>query len=121
VRFGASAREALEDYLERFRGREPGPLFLSDDGKRLKPHSVAVFLERLGRRAGVKKVHPHRFRHTFATWAIENGARELDVQHLLGHSTPAMVRRYSATYDAEKAARAHEQFSPADRMGERMR
>jgi hypothetical protein len=31
-----------------------------------------------------------------------------------------MVRRYSATYDAEKAARAHEQFSPADRMGERL-
>jgi site-specific recombinase XerD len=120
VRFGARAKEALEDYLERFRGWEPGSLFLSDEGKRLKPHSVAVFLERLGKRAGVRKVHPHRFRHTFATWAIENGARELDVQHLLGHSTPAMVRRYSATYDAEKAARAHEQFSPADRMGERL-
>ena len=42
------------------------------------------------------------------------------MQHLLGHSTPAMVRRYSATYDAEKAARAHERFSPADRMGERL-
>jgi transposase-like protein len=55
-----------------------------------------------------------------ATWAIENEARELDVQYLLGHSTPAMVRRYSATYDAEKAARAHERFSPADRMGERL-
>jgi YD repeat-containing protein len=46
--------------------------------------------------------------------------QQLDVQHLLGHSTPAMVRRYSATYDAEKAARAHERFSPADRMGERL-
>ena len=43
------------------------------------------------------------------------------MQYLLGHRTLAMVRRYSATYDAEKAARAHEQFSPADRMGERMR
>jgi hypothetical protein len=31
-----------------------------------------------------------------------------------------MLRRYTATYDAEKAARAHERFSPADRMGERM-
>ena len=45
----------------------------------------------------------------------------IDNPEHLGHSTPAMVRRYSATYDAEKAARAHEQFSPADRMGERMR
>ena len=67
-----------------------------------------------------RKVHPHRFRHTFATWAIEQQAREIDVQFLLGHSTPAMLRRYTATYDAEKAARAHERFSPADRMGERM-
>ena len=58
----------------------------------------------------------HRFRHTFATWAIENEARELDVQYLLRHSTPVMVRRYSATYDAEKAARAHALFSPADRL-----
>jgi integrase len=68
----------------------------------------------------VEKEKVRRFRHTFATWAIENEARDLDVQHLLGHSTPAMVRRYSATYDAEKAARAHERFSPADRMGERL-
>ena len=41
-------------------------------------------------------------------------------QFLLGHSTPDMVRRYSATYNSEKAARAHEQFSPADRLGERL-
>ena len=53
-----------------------------------------------------------RFRHTFATWAIENHARELDVQYLLGHSTPAMVRRYSATYDVAAAA-ADAAFSPA--------
>jgi integrase len=44
----------------------------------------------------------------------------LHVQFLLGHSTPATVRRYSATYDAEKAAQAHERFSPADRMSERL-
>jgi len=120
VRFGARAKEAVEDYVERFRGREPGPLFLSRYGTRMSSHSALIFLRRLGRRAGVEKVKVHRFRHTFATWAIENEARELDVQHLLGHSTPAMVRRYSATYDAEKAARAHERFSPADRMGERL-
>ena len=120
VRFGTKAGEAVEDYLERFRGREPGALFLSRYGTRMSSHSALILLRRLGRRAGVEKVKVHRFRHTFATWAIENEARELDVQYLLGHSTPAMVRRYSATYDAEKAARAHERFSPADRMGERL-
>jgi integrase len=78
-------------------------------------------VRRAGHRARLPRLHCHLLRHTFATWAIENEARELDVQYLLGHSTPAMVRRYSATYDAEKAARAHERFSPADRMGERLR
>jgi len=58
-------------------------------------------------------------RHTFATWAIENDARELDVQYLLGHSTPAMVRRYSATYNSEKAARAHARWSPGDMLNGR--
>ena len=48
--------------------------------------------------------------------AIENRARELDVQYLLGHSTSAMVRRYAATYDAAKAAAAHASFSPAARL-----
>ena len=60
--------------------------------------------------------NPHRFRHTFATWVIENLARELDVQYLLGHSTSAMVRRYSATYDAAKATEAHATLSPAARL-----
>jgi integrase len=51
--------------------------------------------------AGIDKpVSPHWFRHTFATWAIENEARELDVQYLLGHSTPAMVRRYSLRWNS---------------------
>ncbi len=43
----------------------------------MSSHSVLILLRRLGGRAGVAKVH--RFRHTFATWAIENEARELDV------------------------------------------
>ena len=90
------------------------------DDRPLQNNGVKQMLRRLGREAGVAKVHAHRFRHTFVTWAIENQARELDVQYLLGHSTPDMVRRYSATYNSEKAARAHELFSPADRLGERL-
>jgi integrase len=98
-----------------------GPAFLTCRGTPLCRTAMRTIFQRMGERASIRKVRPHRFRHTFATWAVENEARELDVQYLLGHSTPAMVRRYSATYDAEKAARAHERFSPADRMGERMR
>jgi len=121
VRFGDRCQEALEHYVQRFRRAGPGTVFR--DSRRDRPlqnNGVKQMLRRLGLQAGVAKVHAHRFRHTFATWAIENQARELDVQYLLGHSTPDMVRRYSATYNSEKAARAHELFSPADRLGERL-
>ncbi len=72
--------------------------------------------KRLGLKTGLAKVHAHRFRHTFATWAIEHNARELDVQYLLGHSSPDMVRRYASTYNSEQAARRHATFSPGDAL-----
>lgn len=117
VAFGDDCRKALIHYLESFRRYRSGPLFVSLKRKRpLQPNAVKQMLRRLGRQTGIPKVHAHRFRHTFATWAIEQNARELDVQYLLGHSSPDMVRRYSATYNSEKAARAHASFSPADRL-----
>ncbi len=120
-RFGDRCREAVMHYVRRFRGASPGPVFRNSlHDLPLQNNGVKQMLRRLGRQTGMLKVHAHRFRHTFATWAIENQARELDVQYLLGHSTPDMVRRYSATYNSEKAARAHEAFSPADRLGERL-
>ena len=117
VRLGDRCREAVMHYIQRFRGTGPGPVFR--DSRRDRPlqnNGVKQMLRRLGRLAGVAKVHAHRFRHTFATWAIEQDARELDVQYLLGHSSPDMVRRYTSTYNSEQAARRHAAFSPADRM-----
>ncbi len=54
-----------------------------------------MILQRIAERTGLPKVHPYRFRHTFATWAIRASAREIDVQSLLGHSSLAMVQRYA--------------------------
>ena len=120
VPFGNGPDAALRDYVDRFRGENVGPLFLTISrlGEPRRPMNKYLFgtlFSRLGERAGVH-ANPHRFRHMFATWAIENHARELDVQYLLGHSTSAMVRCYSETYDAAKAADAHDLFSPAARL-----
>ncbi len=118
VRFGERARQALEHYIRSFRGDAPGYLLLTARGRRhLNRSAMRTIFQRLGEECGIPKVHPHRFRHTFATWAIEQQAREIDVQRLLGHSTSAMLRRYTASYDAEKAAEAHASFSPGDSLG----
>ena len=101
VPFAARCADALAAYLTD-RGPAPGPLFVAarygrlQAGVRLRPNGLKQLLRRLGKAAGVPRVHAHRFRHTFATWAIAHDARALDVQHLLGHSSPDMVRRTSA-------------------------
>ena len=122
VPFAFRCREAIEHYLS-FRGARPGPLFVAASGNgtlrrrvALQPNGLKQMLRRLARRTGISKVHAHRFRHTFATWAIEEDARELDVQYLLGHASPDMVRRYASTYNCEQAARRHVAFSPAERL-----
>ena len=122
VPFAERCAAVLVDYLDE-RGTEPGPLFLAATHLQVLTADVALrtnglkqLLRRLGKRTGIEKVHAHRFRHTFATWAIQHDARELDVQYLLGHSSPDMVRRYSSSYRSEQAALRHVSFSPADQM-----
>jgi site-specific recombinase XerD len=107
------ALESLRSYLDEFRGWASGNLFQTVDGRPLRSGHLNIMFTRLTQTSGVSHVHPHRFRHTFATWAIRAQARELDVQYLLGHSSSVMVRRYSATYDSEQSAAAHAAFSPA--------
>ncbi len=120
VPFAERCADALLAYLDD-RGHEPGPLFCASNGaRRLRPtvrigtSGLRHLLRRLGDRSGVSRVHAHRFRHTFATWAIEQDAREIDVQHLLGHAGPEMVRRYTSSYCSEQAAQRHATFSPAE-------
>ena len=117
VAFGARTGDALWDYVERFRGVEDGALFQTIRGGGIANASALnLLLRRIGEQAGVEKVHPHRFRHTFATWAIESGAREIDVQMLLGHSDLTMTHRYARTYTSEQAVRAHPGLSPVNRL-----
>ena len=117
VGFGERTARAIGDYVERFRGDRPGELFLTAAGEPMASgNAVRVMLRRIAEQLGLKKVHPHRFRHTFATWAIQSGAREIDVQMLLGHSDLAMVQRYSRTYTSEQAVEAHAALSPVGQL-----
>ena len=116
VAIGPMTTEALRDYLACHRGPSPGALFRSRKGKAVRPNALNVMMRRVAVRVGLRKVHPHRFRHTFATWAIRSQAREIDVQILLGHSSLTMVQRYARTYSSEQAVKAHGGFSPVGQL-----
>ena len=48
----------------------------------------------------------HDLRHTFASWAIQRGASLPELQDLLGHSSHAMVRRYSHLFTSPRRTSA---------------
>jgi site-specific recombinase XerD len=121
VGIGERTVASLQDYIARFRGAAPGALFLGSRSRAAikNAHGLNVVFQRIAAASGVDGVHPHRFRHTFATWAIAASAREVDVQTLLGHSSMAMTQRYARTYSSEQAVAAHANFSPVAQLAAR--
>lgn len=60
-------------------------------------------IRRIGRRAGVKNAHPHRFRRTAATNALNRGMNVQEVAELLGHTKLETTMRYcTVNQDAVK-------------------
>lgn len=86
VYFNARTKIHLKRYLESRKDNNPA-LFvsLSSPHNRLTISGVEVRLRQLGRKAGISKVHPHKFRRTLATMAIDKGMPIEQVQKLLGH------------------------------------
>lgn len=86
VYFDARAKIHLLNYLES-RTDDNVALFstLSFPHERLQIGGVETRLREIGKRANLNKVHPHKFRRTLATRAIDKGMPIEQVQHLLGH------------------------------------
>jgi integrase/recombinase XerD len=108
VPFSAKTGKRIWRYLATRRGyNDRDPLFASNDGGAIDRHSLRRFLNRLGQRADVRKVYPHRFRHTFAINFLRNGGDIYTLQYILGHSTLEMVKRYLklAEQDTENSHR----------------
>lgn len=86
VYFNARTKIHLQQYLnERSDGNEALFVSLNDPQKRLQISGVEVRLRKIGREANVPRVHPHKFRRTLATMAIDKGMPVEQVQKLLGH------------------------------------
>jgi site-specific recombinase XerD len=87
VYFDARTKIHLKNYLASRTDKNPA-LFVSLQRpfKRLEISGVEIRLRDLGNKLGLERVHPHRFRRTLATRAIDKGMPIEQVQKLLGHS-----------------------------------
>lgn len=86
VYFDARTKIHLLNYLDGRTDDNPA-LFVSLKAphERLKIGGVEVRLREFGRQLGINKVHPHKFRRTLATMAIDKGMPIEQLQQLLGH------------------------------------
>lgn len=96
VYFDARTKIHLKNYLNSRKDSDPA-LFVSLDvpHERLNISGVEIRLRQLGRRLGIQKVHPHKFRRTVATKAIDKGMPIEQVQSLLGHSQIDTTMHYA--------------------------
>ena len=96
VYFDARTKIHLKKYVES-RTDTNEALFVSllAPSNRLQISGVEIRLRQLGRELNIPKVHPHKFRRTLATMAIDKGMPIEQVQHLLGHQSLDTTLQYA--------------------------
>lgn len=110
VYFDSRTKIHIENYLES-RNDEERALFVSlqSPHRRLQVSGVETMLRRLGKCLGLGRVHPHKFRRTLATKAIDKGMPIEQVQVLLGHKKIDTTMRY-ALVDQSNVKASHRRY-----------
>ena len=110
VYFDARTKIHLQNYLNT-RTDNNSALFVSllRPYDRLKISGVEIRLRELGKRINIKKIHPHKFRRTMATKAIDKGMPIEQVQVLLGHRKIDTTLQY-AMVNQNNVRNSHKKF-----------
>lgn len=110
VYFDAKAKIHLQEYLNSRQDSNPA-LFVTLDAPydRLKISGVEIRMRRLGRMLNMTRIHPHKFRRTMATRAIDKGMPIEQVQKLLGHSQIDTTMQY-AIVNQTNVKTSHQKF-----------
>ena len=118
VPIGKSARKWVERYRRDVRvhlakrGTSADYVFLNARGKRITRAAIWDIVAKYAKAADIKKeVHPHTFRHSFATHLLEGGADLRAVQEMLGHADISTTQIYTHI-DREYLKEVHRTFHP---------
>ena len=106
VPMGTPAINAMDQYLKECRPllitaeraadkRDRGKLFLSRTGRPIERVRVWQIVKHWSKQAGLKDIHPHMLRHSFATHLLAGGADLRIVQELLGHADITTTQIYT--------------------------
>jgi integrase/recombinase XerC len=122
VPVGRKALEALREWLSIREGiAKPGEtaMFVGRNGRRLGPRAVEKRVAYWARRQGLDvHVHPHLFRHSFASHLLESGGDLRGVQEMLGHADMSTTQIYTHL-DFQHLARIYDATHPRARKKSR--
>ncbi|MFN8147295.1 MAG: tyrosine-type recombinase/integrase [Candidatus Nanopelagicales bacterium] len=114
VRYGVKTGEALGRYLRRrseHQSADLPDLWLSSRGPgSWGKDGVRSMLERRAAQAGLGHIHPHQFRHTFASDYLASGGLEGNLMRTAGWSSRQMLSRYGAAVADERARDARDRL-----------
>lgn len=110
VYFDAKAKVHLKEYIDS-RNDDNEALFVTLDAPhdRLKISGVEIRLRKLGRKLALERIHPHKFRRSMATRAIDKGMPIEQVQKILGHSQIDTTMKY-AMVNQNNVKTAHQKY-----------
>ena len=118
IPIGSSAIKWISDYLKLSRpllmkkSKSENYLFLNSRSSKLSRMGVWKIIDRYVKEADIKKeVHPHTFRHSFATHLLEGGADLRAVQEMLGHADISTTQIYTHI-DRDYIKQVHKQYHP---------
>ena len=110
------SREIIKDYLQ-WRSElgevltGSSPLLLSHHNvrycERLSYHGIYFAVARIGKLAGIPELHPHSFRHSYATNLLRQGLDPSHAKRLTGHQSEKAFRRYTLRSEQEAAIKAY--------------
>lgn len=101
VPIGKTALREIKNYKEKYRNHlrpihDENIVFLNRRGRKLTRAMIFHIIKELAEKAGIKKnIHPHTFRHSFATHLVQNGADLRAVQEMLGHESILTTEIYT--------------------------
>ena len=118
IPIGSSAINWVGEYIKKSRpllmkkSKSENNLFLNSRGSKLSRMGVWKIIDRYVKEAGIEKeVHPHTFRHSFATHLLEGGADLRAVQEMLGHADISTTQIYTHV-DRDYIKQIHKQYHP---------
>lgn len=127
VPIGEPARRVLNEYLKECRprllkpdGRDKGRVFLSRTGGTLERVALWQLVRKHADAAGLREVHPHMLRHSFATHLLVGGADLRVLQEMLGHADISTTQIYTHV-DRSHLKTVHCKFHPRERAARRAR